>query len=395
MEELGYYHQFMLKAISLAEQAKWQTLPNPCVGALLLKDGKIIAEGWHKGAGLAHAEVETINSAKAKGIDIQGTTLVVTLEPCNHHGKMPPCTDLILQTGIGTVVIGALDPNPKASGGVQKLQEAGVKVITGVAHSECLDLIADFITWQKTTLPYTVLKLASTLDGRIATRTGHSQWISSPQAREEVHFLRKHMQAIIVGGKTFYADNPKLTCRLQGFEASGQPQPLAVVVTSTLPDPTSQSYLLTHRATSTIFWTSKTEASSSKAKTLQDMGIRILGLDSQSVKEQHSSKIKTYLNLQQGLRILRQELDCQYVLCEGGGNLGLSLLEQGLVNEMHLHLAPKILGDNNATPLFDGKAPETLEQALQLCITKAKICAGDLLLELKPAQQNPFPKGHK
>ena len=207
------YREYMLEAVALAGQARWLTRPNPCVGAVLVKDGQIVAKGWHKGPGYAHAEIAALEDAAGKGVNPADCTLVVTLEPCRHHGKTPPCTDAILQSGVRRLAIGASDPNPESAGGAELLREQGLAVETGIALEECLDLIDDFTTWQTTEFPYTIIKLASTLDGRIATRTGNSRWITSPETLTRVHELRQHMDALLVGGNCFYVDNPALTCR--------------------------------------------------------------------------------------------------------------------------------------------------------------------------------------
>jgi len=380
------YHDFMLQAVALAGKAKWQTCPNPCVGALLVKDGAVVASGWHKGAGRPHAEVEALEDAKAKGVLPADCTLVVTLEPCRHHGKTPPCTDAILKAGIRHVVVGTPDPNPEASGGAELLRSRGVKVETGIAEQECLDSIDDFITWQTTDLPYTLLKLASTLDGRIATRTGHSKWISSPETRARVHELRAHMQAVIVGGNTFYQDDPRLTCRLDNATSElCSRQPLAVVVTSRLPEAGLSLHLLKERAEQTIFWTTVAAAASPKAEALRRKGVRVVGLPSQARHNVRGHGMRAELDLAEGLTYLRRELDCRYVMCEGGGRLGLSLLDKGLAREFHLHMAPKIVGDNEGTPLFDGRAPVQIDESLQLRITDAIPSGSDIALTLRPA----------
>ena len=376
----------MLQAVALAGKAKWQTCPNPCVGALLVKDGAVVASGWHKGAGRPHAEVEALEDAKAKGVLPADCTLVVTLEPCRHHGKTPPCTDAILKAGIRHVVVGTPDPNPEASGGAELLRSRGVKVETGIAEQECLDSIDDFITWQTTDLPYTLLKLASTLDGRIATRTGHSKWISSPETRARVHELRAHMQAVIVGGNTFYQDDPRLTCRLDNATSElCSRQPLAVVVTSRLPEAGLSLHLLKERAEQTIFWTTVAAAASPKAEALRRKGVRVVGLPSQARHNVRGHGMRAELDLAEGLTYLRRELDCRYVMCEGGGRLGLSLLDKGLAREFHLHMAPKIVGDNEGTPLFDGRAPVQIDESLQLRITDAIPSGSDIALTLRPA----------
>ena len=373
----------MLQAAALAGKARWQTYPNPCVGAVLVKDGAVAASGWHKGAGLPHAEAEALEDAKAKGVDPADCTLVVTLEPCRHSGKTPPCTEAILKAGIRHVVVGALDPDPEASGGAALLRSRGVNVETGVAEQECLDSIDDFIIWQTTGLPYTLLKLASTLDGRIATRTGHSKWITSPETRFRVHELRAHMQAVIVGGNTFYHDDPKLTCRLEG--ATPEQQPLAVVVTSRLPEAGLSLHLLKERPEQTMFWTTVAAAASPKAEALRRRGVRVIGLPSRARLNVRGHGMRAELDLAEGLTYLRQELHCRYVLCEGGGRLGISLLDKGLAREFHLHMAPKVVGDNEATPLFDGRAPAQIDESLQLRITSAAPSGSDIALILRPA----------
>ena len=218
---------FMHEAIALAEQGRWKACPNPTVGAVLARDGRVVARGWHHEAGQDHAEVDCLKDAAARGVDPKGCTLVVTLEPCNHQGKTPPCTQAILDAGISRVVMGLADPNPQAAGGAARLRDAGVEVIGPVCEAECRDLVADFLIWQSTDRPYVILKMAATLDGRIATRNGQSQWISCEASRREVQELRAGLGlsggAVLVGGGTFRADNPRLTAREDGYEG---PQPL-------------------------------------------------------------------------------------------------------------------------------------------------------------------------
>lgn len=382
-------HELMLRAIALAGNARWSTQPNPCVGALLVRDGVVVAEGWHKGPGQPHAEVGALNDARQKGIDPAQCVMIVTLEPCRHVGKTPPCTDAILEAGIRHVVIGAPDPNPEASGGAELLRSRGLTVETGVALQECLDTIDDFIIWQTTELPYTLLKLASTLDGRIATRTGHSRWITAPETRARVHHIRRHMQAIVVGGNTFYQDDPRLTWRLDDTDETLGPapdteQPLAVVVTSRLPEAGLSMHLLKERPESTIFWTTVAAAASPKAEALRRKGIRVVGLASHATANTRGHGMRAELDLSEGLVYLRKELGCHYVLCEGGGRLGLSLLSKGVARELHLHMAPKILGDNEATPLFDGMTPMQIDESLQLRITDAVPSGDDIMITLRP-----------
>ncbi len=374
----------MTEAIALARLGRFQTAPNPSVGAVLVQNGTVVARGRHKTCGAPHAEVEVLRDAAQKGVNASDCTLVVTLEPCDHHGLTPPCTQAVIQAGIRHVVIGAADPNPEAAGGAERLRQHGILVETGPLQQECEDLIADFTTWQTTALPYTILKLASTLDGRIATRTGHSRWISCEETRRRVHAIRRHVGAVIIGGNTFYQDNPKLTCRPQPGEPPAERQPLAGVVTSRLPGADPSIHLLKERPDQTVFWTTAAAAASPKAEALRKMGVKILGLPSRPRVNAAGHGMRAELELAEGLAHLRKELDCLYVLCEGGGRLGLSLISEGLTQELHLHLSPLILADNEATPLFDGLSPLQINDALPLRILETERCRDDLILILRP-----------
>lgn len=375
---------FMREAIALARRGRWRTCPNPMVGAVLVRDGKVVARGWHHGAGLPHAEMECLADAAAQQVDPAGCTLVVTLEPCCHYGKTPPCTDAILTSGIRRVIYGIRDPNPVAGGGAALLAAAGLVVIGPVLETECRDLVADFLVWQTTDRPYILLKLAATLDGRIATRNGVSQWISCPASRRAVHELRAGVGraggAVLVGGGTFRADDPCLTARREstaGDDAGHIPlrQPLACVLTSRLPAPDG-ARLLRKRPGETVFFVSPTLAASSAAQALREIGSRVLAGGATS---------GSGLDFPVMFRRLRQELGCPYVLCEGGGRLALSLLEAGLVDEFHLYLAPLILGDAKAQPLFSGRAPLDLGAGLRMRTCGFDHCGEDVHLLLRPA----------
>lgn len=378
------FRPFMLQAVEVAGQGRWTATPNPCVGALILSSAdEVLAEGYHHAYGQPHAEVNALEAAGQKGLDLWDATLLVTLEPCAHKGNTPPCTEAVLASGIKKVVVGCLDPNPQAAGGAEVLRQAGLDVEVGVAEQECKDLIADFMTWQTTALPYTILKLASTLDGRIATRTGHSQWISAGDSRKEVHKLRRHMGAIIVGGNTFYQDNPRLTCRPQEDEPAVVKQPLAVVVTSRLPPAEGAFNLLRERPEDTIFWTTVAAAASPKAEALRKRGVRIYGLP----LKPRGGSTRVALDLGSGLEMLRNEFGCYYTMCEGGGKLGTSLLEDGMAHELHLHYSPKILGDGEATSLFDGRGPSQMDEAIPLHILETRLCGSDIIIKLRSEAQ--------
>lgn len=374
-----HYENWMREAITQAEKGRLLTWPNPAVGAVLVKDDVVVASGYHRGAGLPHAEIECLANAREKGVDPAGATLVVTLEPCRHTGRTPPCVDAILEAGIKTVVYGAPDPNPEAAGGARFLAEKGVEVVGPVSPENCEDLIADFKVFLEGTRPYVILKLAATLDGRIATRNGASRWISGEVSRATVHETRARIGkmggAILVGGGAFRVDNPELTARGDGYDG---PQPLACVLTSRLPKADADIYLLRNRPEQTVFFSSPAAAASTTAEALRKLGCRVLAL---------TPGMRDGSEFQSLFRQMRDDLKIPYVMCEGGGKLALGLLEAGYVDEFHLHLAPMILGDNDAKPLFNGRAPLSLDEALNMRLRKVAISGGDALLLLRPGSR--------
>jgi len=377
MSDLARHEAFMRRAIELAERGRWRTAPNPTVGAVLVKDGEIVAEGWHQVCGEAHAEVNCLRDAAGKGVDTSACTLYVTLEPCNHFGKTPPCSHAVLNAGIRRVFIGMPDMNAKAAGGADFLRENGVEVISGLLEEECRELVADFITWQTTRRPYVILKMASTLDGRISTKAGRSQKISNDASHAEVHRLREKIGiargAVLVGGNTFALDDPRLTARTESAER----QPLAAVLTSRLPSENGCA-LMRERAAESVFFTTAAQAASPAAAALRARGARVYGVDCAD-----SGSSRAPLNVAQVLELLRSEENCLYVLCEGGGRTALSLLEAGLVDEFHLHMAPFILADDEATPLFSGRHTESMEDALRMKAVSASLAEGDVHIRFR------------
>ena len=364
----------MLQAVALGEQGRGSTQPNPCVGALITIEGEVVGSGWHKGYGRAHAEAEAIEEARKKGCSLTRSVLWVTLEPCNHEGRTPPCTRAILQAGIPQVVVGARDPNPNVpGGGIEHLRSQGVAVESGIAEQACLDLLADFILWHEEERPFVYLKLAATLDGKIGTRSGHSRWISGEAARREVHGLRGRVQAVLVGGGTFYADDPRLTCRMEAPQRAEQP--LAVVATHRLPEAGAELHLLREEPERLIILTSRQEAASEAAARLRQAGVRLVGLDSDF----------RGIDLRAGLQALYQEHGCYHLLCEGGGRLATSLAEVGLADELHLYLAPRILGDETGRNAFCGRRVDRMDEALAWRMVENKSVGEDVKLRLRPA----------
>ncbi len=368
----------MREAILEARKGRFDTFPNPSVGAVLLHDGVIVARGHHARYGGAHAEVDCLRDAQERGVPTRGCTMVVTLEPCNHQGKTPPCSEALVRAGVSRVVIGAKDPNPVAAGGAERLRAAGVDVVEGVLEPDCRMLVADYLTWHQRKRPFVMLKLASTLDGRIAVRTGESRWITGEQSRAEVHRLRSGIGrahgALLVGGSTFRFDDPELTAR--GLFAGG-PQPKGVVFTRSLPGAEEPFHLLQDRPGDAIFFTPAEEAGSERAEALRDMGVTVLGseADSSAPVSEHLSSLISQLH----------GLGMPYVLCEGGGRLGLRLIESGLCDLFFLHMATTIVGDNEARPVFTGRSPLSLKELLGLKIVGVRHCGDDLSMALLPA----------
>jgi len=338
--------RFMNLAIREAYRAKGKTLPNPAVGAVVVKNGKVIATGYHERAGLPHAEAVALERA---GKEAKGATLYVTLEPCNHYGRTPPCTERIIRAGVKEVVIGVRDPNPVAAGGVERLKSAGIKVKTGVLKKRCFELIEDFVVNTLKKRAFLNLKLALTLDGKIADKYGNSKWITGEASRKFVQKLRSWHNAVMVGIGTVLKDNPKLTVR----EFPVEKQPFAVVVDRELKIPTN-CFLIKERAEELIVITAQESLFSYKAGILKDLGVKLLPVFDLGEK----------LDLKEALTVLKEEFGIYSVLCEGGALLAYSLLSENLVDKLTLFYAPKILGEDGI-PAFKGSFG-SIEKAFKL-----------------------------
>ena len=373
---------FMARALELAERGRGSVTPNPRVGAVLARDGEVLAEGWHKVFGGPHAEVECLRAAEEKGVDPAGATMYVTLEPCNHFGKTPPCSRTLLESGVSRVVVGCLDPNPVAGGGAELLRQGGVDVTVGVLEQACRDAIADFVVWKTQGRPVVTLKLAMTLDGHIATRLGDSGWVSGEASRARVHAMRAASQAVMVGGGTLYSDNPRLTHRDVEGPLAANPQPLAVVVTRRLPQAEAPLFLLTDRPEELVLLTDTVHLKGLAAERLAAQGIRVWGLP------EHEDGS---LDLLPGLARLREEAGVYALLCEGGGGLAGSLLTQGLADELALFYAPKILGDAEALPAFRGRDIARMADAAGVRFLKTERVGEDILVTARPAKPGPLP----
>jgi diaminohydroxyphosphoribosylaminopyrimidine deaminase/5-amino-6-(5-phosphoribosylamino)uracil reductase len=355
--------EYMQRAIELATQARGRTSPNPMVGAVIVKDGKIIGEGYHKKAGTPHAEIHALAAA---GNEARGATLYVSLEPCCHHGRTPPCTEAIINSGIKRVVIAALDPNPKvAGGGLQRLKEAGIDAEFGLMQEAAMELNAVFFKYIQRALPYVALKTAMTLDGKIAAGSGDSRWITGPEARQHVHQLRNIYDAIMVGIGTVLADNPRLNTRLQ--EGQGR-DPVRVIIDNQLDLPVNSIIAQSSREQPSLVFCGK-EIDEHKASELSRLGVEIIKTDLEN----------GLVPLQEVLAILAQR-EISSILVEGGAELNASLIEQGLVDKFYWFITPKIIGGREAKSPVGGSGYQFMREALELSIRDIKSLGRDILI---------------
>ena len=352
---------YMARAIQLAKKGRYTTDPNPRVGCVIVRDDAVIGEGWHAKAGLAHAEVEALKNVQ----DAQGATAYVTLEPCSHHGKTPPCCDALINAGISRVVAAMQDPNPLVAGrGLEKLKAAGIAVSCGVLQDDAAALNRGFIKRMTANRPFVRSKLAMSLDGRTAMASGESKWITSPQARADVHRLRAESSAILTGINTVLADDPALNARVD-FEVV---QPLRVVLDSELNMPlTAQMAKLSGR--SLILTCSSDEH---KRQALQTAGFEVYTLAANNGR----------LDLSAVMAFLAQQ-QINEVLVEAGSVLNGALLAAGLVDEWVIYMAPCILGDQGRG-LFHLPGVTTMADKKVLKLLDVRQVGGDLRLILEP-----------
>lgn len=352
---------YMRRAIVLAERGAGWTSPNPMVGAVIVKDGRIIGEGWHRRYGEAHAERNALQSCTESPA---GAVLYVTLEPCCHHGKQPPCTDAILEAGIRRVAVGSVDPNPLVAGkGVELLRAGGVTVDTGVLKEECDALNPVFFHFIQTKRPYVVMKYAMTMDGKIATRTGASQWITGEAARQRVHQDRHRYSAIMAGVGTVLADDPLLTCRMEGGK-----NPVRIICDSHLWTRVDSRIVRTAREVPTILAAAGPPPKRKAA--LEDAGCQVWDLPGPEGRVDLNALMD---------RLGAQGIDS--VLLEGGGELNWAALHSGIVQKVQTYIAPKLFGGTAAKSPIAGLGVETPAQAVRLVRTTVTQIGEDFLLE--------------
>lgn len=359
--------RFMGMALRLARKGLGRTAPNPAVGAVVVKRGKVVGRGWHRAAGQPHAEVEALKDAGKKA---KAATLYVTLEPCNHKGRTPPCTDAILKAGIARVVAASSDPNPKvASGGARRLVRGGVDVEMGVREKEGRELIEAFAKHAATGLPFVVAKAAMSLDGKIATRTGHSRWISSRAARRFAHRLRDEADAVLVGSGTVLADDPHLTCRVSNNTGR---QPLRVVLDTRLTTPLDSKLVKTAGEGRVLVACGK-KALKSREKALVEAGVEVLRLPAK----------RGLLDIAALLKELgRRDIMC--LLVEGGAVVHGSFFDRGLVDRVYMVIAPKIIGGLDAPGPVAGRGIKTMAQAMNLKDVRVMRKGPDLVITGRP-----------
>jgi diaminohydroxyphosphoribosylaminopyrimidine deaminase / 5-amino-6-(5-phosphoribosylamino)uracil reductase len=349
---------YMQLALRLAEAARGQTSPNPMVGCVIVKDGVLVGTGSHLKAGEPHAEVHALRMAGDKA---RGATAYVTLEPCSHFGRTPPCADALIESGVKTVVIAMLDPNPVVAGrGADRLRQAGITVITGVLKKEALKLNEVFVKYIRTRRPFVTIKTASTLDGKVATATGSSRWITGEASRQDVHRLRHEHDAILVGVNTVITDDPELTTRLP----LGGRNPIRMIVDSTLRIPLSARVISDVKAPTWIFTTDK--ADQDKWQKLTDIGIRVL-----------STGEEPMVNVDQLLKMLGEH-EITSLLVEGGGQINSAFLQAQAIDKLISYIAPKLVGGQAAPSPFDGLGIKEMADAIPLQDVQIELVQEDI-----------------
>lgn len=370
--------QHMRRAIALAKRGQGRVEPNPMVGAVLVRDGQVLAEGYHHRFGAPHAEVDALNRCAAAGRDPAAATFYVNLEPCCHHAKTPPCTDAIIHARIAQVYVAMVDPDPRVAGrGIDNLRRANIHVDVGLCQQDAAQLNAPFIKRTTTGLPWIIAKWAQTLDGAIATRTGHSQWISGERSRHIVHQLRARADAIIVGIGTALADDPLLTARDVPVRRTAR----RVVIDPNLRLPIEsrlvQSLAQDPHAAPVTIATARTplDANPSKAAELKALGVECLALPAIG----HSAP----LDLEPLMRHLAQVHQATNVLVEGGTVTFGNLLRQGLIDQILAFVCPRLAADASARTALAGLDRPSVDQFDQLHLGQVRRLGDDIMLDYR------------
>jgi diaminohydroxyphosphoribosylaminopyrimidine deaminase/5-amino-6-(5-phosphoribosylamino)uracil reductase len=354
----------MRLALRLAARGLGRTSPNPAVGAVVVRGGTVVGTGYHEAAGGPHAEINALAAAGDLG---RGGTLYVTLEPCNHHGRTPPCTEAILRSGVGRVVVGCLDPNPHVTGGgAEVLRGRGLEVEVGVEEEGCRRLNDAFIKHVTTGLPLVMAKVAASLDGKIATRTGDSRWISNERSRRFVHRLRSMADAVLVGVGTVVADNPKLTARVPAGERR---KPLRVILDTHLRTPL-ESWVVTSAEEAPTVIATGPEPDWERLAVFEKQGAEVLPLPLEEGRVSLPALLKAL-----GARQITS------VLVEGGAEVHGSFFRAGLVDKVYFFFAPKIMGGRDAVPMVGGTGVASVAESAPLSRLRLRRFDGDIMVE--------------
>ena len=355
---------YMKTAIKLARKARGRTSPNPMVGALVVKNGKIVGRGFHPEAGKPHAEVYALREA---GDQARQATMYVTLEPCNHQGRTPPCTEAIIDAGISRVVIGMEDPNPRVAGkGIARLKKAGIETISGILEDSCRRLNEAYIKYITTGTPFVTLKIAASMDGRIATHTGHSHWISNEKSRRYVHQLRDENDAILIGIGTLLQDNPRLTTRLP--QKKGR-NPYRIIVDSRLRTPLHANIFGEDAREKLILATNCKKHA--ELKLYQDRVYHLLQVPADELGQ---LDLKILMEKLAGLEIMS-------VLIEGGSEISGSAVDAGIVDKICFFYAPLLIGGRGSTGMMGGRGIEFIPEAWRIKDLKIKRFGTDICVE--------------
>ncbi len=360
--------QYMLKCLQLAEQGRGEVEPNPMVGCVIVAGGRIVGKGWHQRYGGPHAEVEALRDA---GANARGATLYVSLEPCNHFGKTPPCTEAIIDAGIRKVVIGMPDPNLAVTGnGAQRLREAGVAVVEDVERERCEALNEVYIVNTVHRRPFVLLKVAQTLDGHVAALKGTAHWITSEESRTEVHRLRSIYDAVLVGAETVRKDNPSLNVR----HVKGR-DPQRIILTRSWHLPLSAAVFSDDLVDNTIVVTSKKSARSnaSHITRLRKRGVRVLDV---------TTDMMEYASLKSALKQLYDEFGIRSILVEGGAEVFSAFLRARFADRLDIFTAPKIIGQGRAA--FSALRPLHLSDAMRFRVEDVLHMGEDVYTILRP-----------
>ena len=364
MDQFKPEEKYMRRAIDLAKRGSGRVNPNPLVGAVIVRDGQVLGEGWHECYGQLHAERNAIAHAKEAGNQLEGSTIYVTLEPCCHYGKTPPCTEAIIENKIARVVVGSDDPNPKVAGkGFQILREHGIEVCPHFLKEEC-DAINDvFFHYIQTGRPFVAMKYAMTMDGKIACHTGHSQWVTGEEARAYVQILRNHYKGIMVGIGTVLADDPTLNCRLEGGR-----NPVRIVCDSKLRIPLD-SKLVKTAGDYPLIVACVEGADPDKRIALTKAGAEVIPLP----KKGESLDLDMLMD-----ELGERKIDG--ILLEGGGTLNESALRAGIVGKVYAFVAPKIFGGAQAKSPVEGRGKDRADQAWQFRRVSVDSFGNDLMI---------------